>query len=111
METIVYIDGYNLYYGAIKRTPYKWLNIAAMCDTLLPSDNIKQIKYFTALVTPRPSDPGQLTRQQTYHRALRTLPNLSIILGRFLTHSVTMARADNTGFVEVIKTEEKVDGL
>jgi len=26
MDTNVYIDGYNLYYGRLKHTPYKWLN-------------------------------------------------------------------------------------
>ena len=27
MDTIVYIDGFNLYYRALKGTPYKWLNL------------------------------------------------------------------------------------
>jgi very-short-patch-repair endonuclease len=26
MKTIVYIDGFNLYYGAVRKTPYRWLN-------------------------------------------------------------------------------------
>lgn len=25
MKTRVYIDGYNLYYGCLKNSPYKWL--------------------------------------------------------------------------------------
>ena len=25
-RTFAYIDGYNLYYGLLKGTPYKWLN-------------------------------------------------------------------------------------
>jgi transposase len=27
MKTSVYVDGFNLHYGAIKGTPYKWLNL------------------------------------------------------------------------------------
>jgi hypothetical protein len=30
MRTIVYVDGFNLYYGALKGTPYRWLDILAM---------------------------------------------------------------------------------
>lgn len=27
LRTRVYIDGYNLYYGCLKGTPYKWLDL------------------------------------------------------------------------------------
>lgn len=39
MNTIVYIDGFNLYYGAVKGTPYKWLDLQALCQMLLPQHN------------------------------------------------------------------------
>ncbi len=108
MKANVYVDGFNLYYGAVKDTPYRWLDIASMCQLLLPRDEINQIKYFTALVSPRPHDPGQPTRQQTYLRALRTIPSLSIILGSFLSHEIMMPLAPPaTGYARVIKTEEK----
>jgi hypothetical protein len=81
----IYVDGFNLYYGALKNTPYRWLDIAKLCRIMLPHDTINQIKYFTALVNPRPTDPDQLTRQQIYLRALQTIPNLEIIYGHFLT--------------------------
>ena len=104
----IYIDGFNLYYGAVKGTPYRWLNLAELCRLLLPRDEIVQIKYFTALVNPRPSDPDQRSRQETFLRALSTIPNLSIIYGFFLTHEVTMPLArPGKGYVRVIKTEEK----
>jgi uncharacterized LabA/DUF88 family protein len=104
----VYVDGFNLYYGAVKDTPYRWLDIAAMCRLLLPRDQINQIKYFTALVSPRPHDPDQPKRQQAYLRALRTIPNLSIFFGTFLTHEVMMPLASPAGgYVKVTKTEEK----
>jgi len=104
----IYVDGLNLYYGALKDTPYRWLNIAAMCRLLLPRDQINQIEYFTALVSPRPHNPGQAARQRTYLRALRTIPNLTIILGHFLAHEVMMPLAPPAkGYAKVIETEEK----
>ena len=54
MATNVYIDGFNLYYGAITGTPNKWLDLEALCHRLLPKDDIKRIWYFTARVSARP---------------------------------------------------------
>jgi hypothetical protein len=69
------------------------------------------IKYFTAPVTARPNDPDQPNRQRLYFRALRTLPNLEIILGHFLEHEVKMLVAHpvlgSPKYITVIKTEEK----
>jgi hypothetical protein len=45
MATTVYIDGFNLYYGALRDTPYKWLDLEALCRRLLPKDNINKIRY------------------------------------------------------------------
>lgn len=106
-----YVDGFNLYYGAVKGTPYKWLNISRMVQLLLPRNKILKIKYFTALVNSRPQDPDQPIRQQIFLRALRTIPNLEIILGHFLSHVVRLPLANcppgKQKYVNVIKTEEK----
>jgi len=108
LKANIYVDGFNLYYGALKNTPFRWLDIAKLCHIMLPRDAINQIKYFTALVNPRPVNPGQLTRQQTYLRALQTIPNLEVIYGHFLTHEIMMPLAPpKNGYVKVIKTEEK----
>lgn len=111
MKTIVYVDGFNLYYGSVKKTPYKWLNIHRMCELLLPRNQIVGIKYFTAKVIARPNDPQQPNRQQIYLRALRTLPNFEIFFGHYISHKVSMPLANpkkgKSKYVEVIKTEEK----
>ena len=107
MRTHVYVDGFNFYYGCVKGTPYKWLNFAEFFKRLLPPNDIRAIKYFTARVEARPNDPDKSTRQETYFRALRTLPNVEIVLGQFLTHPVTLPRADGKGFEKVLRTEEK----
>jgi uncharacterized LabA/DUF88 family protein len=73
----VYVDGINLYYGALQGTPYKWLDLRRLSRLLLPGDRIHRIRYFTARVqTPR--DQTRAQRQQTYIRALETLPRLSV---------------------------------
>jgi uncharacterized LabA/DUF88 family protein len=111
MKTIVYVDSFNLYYGAVKGTPYKWLDILKLCQFLLLKNQIVKIKYSTALVTARPSDPDQPNRQLLYLRALRTIPGLEIIYGHFLEHEIMMPAANpfpgNPKYVRVIKTEEK----
>jgi uncharacterized LabA/DUF88 family protein len=100
-----------LYYGALKKTPYKWLNLDLMCRKLLPRNSVESIKYFTARVSARPHDQDQPIRQQTYLRALATLPNIHIIYGHFLTHEISMPVAGcsphKQQYVKVIKTEEK----
>jgi uncharacterized LabA/DUF88 family protein len=112
MRTRVYVDGYNLYYACLRRSPYKWLNLHQLAQTQLPRNNIEKVRYFTARVSARPHDPDQPQRQQTYFRALQTVPQIEIHRGHFLTHEVTMpdAQAWQAGqfkAVRVIKTEEK----
>jgi hypothetical protein len=34
-ESNAYVDGFNLYYGAAKNTPYKWLDIGELCRQLI----------------------------------------------------------------------------
>lgn len=107
----MYVDGFNLYYGTVKDTPYKWLDISSLCQRLLPKYRIIQIKYFTALISARPDDPDKPVRQQIFLRALQTIPILQIFYGHFLNHVVRMPLACPTPngpkTVKVIKTEEK----
>ena len=104
----VYVDGFNLYYGALKTTPYKWLDLLRLCQALLPSDTIQSIKYFTARVSARPTNPTSAHDQGLYIRALKTTP-VTIKYGHFLTHSVPMYLSGVTPpqKVWVDKTEEK----
>lgn len=54
MKTYAYIDGFNLYFGALKGTPYRWLDVAKMCERLLRKDDVTRVRYFTARVKTRP---------------------------------------------------------
>jgi uncharacterized LabA/DUF88 family protein len=108
-RAFVYVDGFNLYYGALKRTPYKWLDLGKLCQVMLPNDTIESIQYYTARVSARPYNKAAPLDQQIYLRALRTIPNLSITFGHFLTHQVRMvvSGSDPSQRVYVDKTEEK----
>ena len=81
--TNVYIDGFNLYYRAVRGTPLKWLDLRKLVEVLFPQDTIKRISYFTALVNPRANNPGQARRQLVYLRALATLPGFEVHYGVF----------------------------
>lgn len=95
MKTRVYVDGYNLYYGCLKKTPYKWLDLVKLFEHhLLPqaapdqfSASAVSVKYFTADIKEQASfDETSLADQNTYHRALEaTYPTekLDIIKGYF----------------------------
>jgi hypothetical protein len=111
LRTSVYVDAFNLYFGSLKNTPYRWLDLEALCGAYLPGNQITDIKYFTAKVSARPNDPQQPVRQQAYLRALATLPTVSIIYGHYLSHVVTARLAypplGVSPYVQIIKTEEK----
>lgn len=112
ISTNVYVDGFNLYYGCVKETPYKWLNIGELCRLSLPKHyQIHRIRYFTALIKPRPSDPQQSVRQRVFIRALQTLPDFSVHYGEFLESNVRMhlatPPAKGPATALVVKTEEK----
>jgi len=83
--TNVYIDGFNLYYCGVKDTPYKWLNLLLLSQNLFPGKVIKRIRYFTAKVIDLPNDPLAHERQEIYWRALKTIPNIEIIHGHFVS--------------------------
>jgi len=108
LNTSVYIDALNLYYGSLRGTPYKWLDIRMLCNHLLPGCRIQTIKYFTADVSEMPHDPEAPQRQQLYLRALRTLSEVKIIKGHFLVHTRAMHLADDPSqVVVVLRPEEK----
>ena len=84
MRTRVYVDGFNLYYGALKGTPFKWLDPVLLTSLLLPPKyEIERLRYFTARVSGK-FDPQAPARQRVYLKALATLAEVEIHYGRFL---------------------------
>ena len=61
MRTSVYVDGFNLYYRALRGTPYKWLDLKQLVSNLLaPNHIISDIKTLPPLDT-LPEPMGQLS--------------------------------------------------
>lgn len=88
------------------------MNVHQLACTQLPRNQIDLVRFFTARVSARPHDPTQPQRQETYLRALASVPGVALHFGHFLTHEVTMpdAQAWRGGVfqpVRVVKTEEK----
>lgn len=99
-----YVDGFNLYYGALKHTRFKWIDVRLLCETLLPEYRFEHILYATARVKASPFDSqGASERQDVYLRALSTIDNLTIAEGTF-SKKMTRMRVNNTAYRE--ETEE-----
>ena len=74
MRTRIYIDGYNFYYGCLKGTPYKWLDLVKLFEEhIIPRSDVYNatlhdnvgIKYFTAEITNKAAaDPNSVNDQQ-----------------------------------------------
>jgi NYN domain len=108
----IYVDGFNLYYGALKGTEFRWLDIVKLCHKLVPQNPINRVRYFTARVSARDSDPHGPARQDTYLRALGAVGGISIHMGRFKQSKVRLpvvnqSLNDGRRMAEVYKTEEK----
>jgi len=106
-RTIVYVDGYNLYYRRLKGTPFRWLNLETLCSRLLPRNDVVRINYYTARI----KDADRFSRQDVYLRALTTLPLVTITYGSYLSHAAPRLLANppaqGSAYVEVILHEEK----
>jgi uncharacterized LabA/DUF88 family protein len=85
-RVMVYIDGYNLYYGLRERynSKYKWLDLQLLAESFISSDmELSGVKYFTAITK---NNSNTQKRQAIYLKALETNCNkIEIIKGRFLS--------------------------
>jgi len=95
VKTRVYIDGFNLYGGLMDKRymipgdtsvyplrKYLWLKPDDFVHSFLPKNySIEEIKYFTA---PIKGNPAKQQRQEAYIKALKTIGNLKVILGKHI---------------------------
>ena len=105
-RVIVYIDGYNLYYG-LRTKGWKWaywLNIQVLAQHLLkPAQNLVNTKYFTSIVK---SPPDTQRRQAIFLEALQTLRDIQFFYGHFLSNPFT---CHSCGSVHMIYHEKMTD--
>ena len=84
-KSIVYIDGFNLFYGLLKKEKNKkWLNLQKYFEKLRVDDEIEIIKYFTTWIKGR-----KKKNQEAYIKALLTLTKVKIIFGKFKNQDFT----------------------
>ncbi|MCW8127703.1 NYN domain-containing protein [Microbulbifer halophilus] len=120
MKTIIYVDGYNLYYGRLRNTAFKWLDIRRLLvDGILkpqsPQAVVTRLKFFTSDTKTRFASQGPVSQksQQDYHRALQLLypSEIEIIKGFYSVEKANLPRfvepPDNDDRAEVWRLEEK----
>jgi hypothetical protein len=87
-KTIVYIDGFNLYFALKEKNwrGFMWLDVVALGRRLSgPDRDLVRVNYFTARIK-RPVD--KKARQEAYLDALGTLADLDIYEGDYKDNSV-----------------------
>ena len=117
-KTLVYIDGYNLYYGLLKESPdSKWLNHRALVAAMFKEKHeIRSIKFFTARVRTYPHDIAAEERQKIYLQALAAFGGVEIIEGFYSKKKIWLPHVNgkcktceesHAGMAHVVKLEEK----
>ena len=112
-KTAVYVDGYNLYYGRLRGTAFKWLDLPVLFDLLLsvqdPASEVEAVKFFSAPALARFASHGQESTdaQDSYHRALlmRHPDRFSIKLG---AHSMDPNGSLMPAYIEGAKYDRAV---
>ncbi len=120
LRTNVYIDGYNLFYGCLKHSNDKWLDLYHLFANRIihaqdPNAIVDTVYFFTADIKSKVSTMGANAQQaqHAYHRALqKKYPNhIKIIKGYYAFEKGNMLRykqpPDKSDRVEVWRLEEK----
>lgn len=83
---IVYVDGLNLDKRLLEKYPeYRWLNIIKLCEILLPTHEIRLVRYFTSRIKPPLENQEVAINQGIYLEALNSLGNrISISYGKMI---------------------------
>jgi hypothetical protein len=86
-RVIVYVDGFNFYYG-LKRQgweKYYWLDMVKFFFFFLsPNQELIAVKYFSARVT----DLGKSKRQDAFFQANRQNMKFKLILGKYMRKEI-----------------------
>jgi uncharacterized LabA/DUF88 family protein len=122
-KTAVYIDGYNLYYGRLRGTEFKWLDLVQLFRVLLAqrdqSESLEKVIFFTApaLATFASHGVASVNAQAAYHRALKAVYGEQVEIvsgnhaydrnGALLPAYVEGQPYDRNNRVRVWKLEEK----
>ena len=113
-RTIVYIDGFNLYYGLLRRNAAsKWLDLWKLSRCLVsPNNDILAVKYFTSRVNYDPKKPSSKEHQEIYLRALQKIGTVEVVEGYYQRQDARMPFRFEPckscrPYADVVRIEEK----
>lgn len=93
-RVIVYVDGFNFYYGLKipKWKKYYWINIVQLFESFMrPNQQLIAVKYSSA----RPTDIGKSKRQDAFFQANKENPKFRLILGKYLRKNIECFKCHN----------------
>lgn len=136
LRTRIYIDGYNLYYGCLRKSPFKWLDVLTLFESKIIPSILYQptadadpaemelvtdsaVKYFTAkIVESAAKAPDSVSSQAHYHNALTKTwgGRVEFVWGKYASYKAKQAlipeddpdrQPKDCDKVQVWKIEEK----
>ena len=94
-RVIVYIDGFNFFYGLRSERRWKryyWLDVVKLFEMFMrPNQELVAVKCFSA----RPDNPEKNARQYAFFQANKENPKFQLILGKFLSKEITCRKCGN----------------
>jgi uncharacterized LabA/DUF88 family protein len=122
-KTGVYVDGYNLYYGRLRGSAYKWLDLVKLIEGILSrrdqNESLECVHLFTAPALANFASHGEASvqAQSSYHRALKAAHGDRVVVtygrhsydpnGSLVPEFVKGQPYDRTKRVRVWRLEEK----
>ena len=89
-KAMVYVDGFNLYFGILQGAPeLKWLDLQSFMDFLRPDEEVVGVRYFTALVDPQKRLSVSRDRQKRYLLALESCSRVNVVRGKYQMREVS----------------------
>ena len=103
-RVIVYIDGFNFYYGLKRNSRWKryyWIDFVRLFESFMkPHQELVAVKYFSAKPI---SNEDKAERQSLLFKANEENPKFQLVLGKYLQKSLT---CKNCGY-KITTYEEK----
>lgn len=104
-RVIVYVDGFNFYYGLKDNSwrKFYWLDLVKFFERFVrPDQELVKVKYFSA----KPNDIDKSRRQNAFFQANQENPKFELILGKYLHKTIT---CHNCGYVINTYEEKETD--
>lgn len=119
MRTACFVDGYNLFYGLLAGTEFKWLDLTSLLAHIIriehPDSTVDAVNFFTTGVMPLLATRGRHSKeaQDAYVRALKAR-GVEVFYGRHQLEPRNAPRfvdkhtpASRTDQIKIWKLEEK----